>query len=79
MEYLKAVYHMLPRSLRGDSDGRPAEQAVLSTKTAVSLLCASCSINTGSDVSELPYYGRSPPVYPSRNVFFASLGYCRPG
>jgi len=47
---------------------RHAGQAVLSTKTAVtSVLCATCSLNTGPEAaSELPYYGRSPPVYPSR-------------
>ncbi|KAK4133735.1 glycoside hydrolase family 3 protein [Trichocladium antarcticum] len=56
MEYLRSAYD----SLRGG-------QRVLSTKTAVSsLLCAAgCSMQPGSDVSELPYYGRSPPVYPS--------------
>ncbi|KAL2258198.1 hypothetical protein VTK26DRAFT_8583 [Humicola hyalothermophila] len=67
MEFLKAAYNnMLPRSLwdwQGSTD-----QTVISTKhVAVSLLCAGCSTpaGSGSDVPELPYYGRSPPVYPS--------------
>jgi hypothetical protein len=53
------------------SPGSGSEQAVLSTKTAATLLCAACSphMQTGSGGSELPYYGRSPPVYPSRKAF----------
>lgn len=67
MDFLKTTYNnMMPRSLWDWRDS--AEQTVLSTKkAAVSLLCAACSVQTGSDVSELPYYGLSPPVYPSRN------------
>ena len=67
MDFLKNTYNnMMPRSLWDWRDS--AEQTVLSTKkAAVSLLCAACSVQTGSNVSELPYYGRSPPIYPSRN------------
>ena len=72
MEYLKSVYDRLPRSFWGD--GRSAEQTVLSTKTALSLLCAAgCSMQPSSEVPELPYYGRSPPVYPSREFFLFSF------
>ncbi|KAK4237313.1 putative beta-glucosidase M [Achaetomium macrosporum] len=62
MEFLKSAYNMLPhiRGARG-----PAEQAVLSTKTAISSFCAACSLHAGSGVAGLPYYGLSPPVYPS--------------
>ncbi|KAK4150653.1 putative beta-glucosidase M [Chaetomidium leptoderma] len=59
MDLLKTVYH----KFREPWGSR--EQAVLSTKTAVTLFCAACSLQTGSEVSELPYYGLSPPVYPS--------------
>ena len=74
MDFLKNALDMLPRKLRTRASGvsgRSSEQAVLSlgtTKTAVSLLCAACSLQTGSGVSELPYYGLSPPVYPSRKI-----------
>jgi hypothetical protein len=67
MDFLRSAYDMLPRRLRR-SPG-PPEQAVLSIKTAATLLCATCSLQTGSGVSELPYYGLSPPVYPSRKVY----------
>ncbi len=76
MDFLKNAYEMLPRKLRArvaGVSGAPSEQAVLglsTTKTAVSLLCAACSLQTGSGVSELPYYGLSPPVYPPRETFF---------
>jgi beta-glucosidase len=66
MDFLRSAYDMLPRRLR--SSQGPPEQAVLSIKKTASLLCATCSLQTGSGVSELPYYGLSPPVYPSRNV-----------
>ncbi len=75
MDFLKNAFDMLPRKLRTRAagvSGRSSEQAVLglgTTKTAVSLLCAACSLQTGSGVSELPYYGLSPPVYPSRKLF----------
>ena len=74
MDFLKNALDMLPRKLRTRASGvsgRSSEQAVLglgTTKTAVSLLCAACSLQTGSGVSELPYYGLSPPVYPSRKI-----------
>lgn len=78
MDYLKSFYNKLPRSFGASSD--PAEQVVISAKTAVTALCAACSIQVGPDVagiqngaSELPYYGRSPPVYPSRKVLHPSL------
>ncbi|KAK4099436.1 glycoside hydrolase family 3 protein [Parathielavia hyrcaniae] len=57
------AYGMLPDMLR--SSRGPPEQAVLSIKTAATLLCATCATQTGSGASELPYYGLSPPVYPS--------------
>ncbi|KXX78799.1 putative beta-glucosidase M [Madurella mycetomatis] len=70
MDYLKSVYNKLPRGFGGSSG--PAEQQVISAKTAVTALCAACSIQVGPNAaaiqngaSELPYYGRSPPVYPS--------------
>ncbi|AEO64446.1 glycoside hydrolase family 3 protein [Thermothielavioides terrestris NRRL 8126] len=58
-----ALYGMLPRSRR-ESRAEPG-QAVLSTKTAAALLCAACSLPAGLELSEVPYYGLSPPVYPS--------------
>ncbi len=76
MDFLKNAYDMLPRKLRTRVSGGPSEQAVLglsTTKTAVSLLCAACSLQTGSGPSELPYYGLSPPVYPSREIFLLFL------
>lgn len=58
MDLLRSAYDMLPRR---------QEQRVLSTKTvAVTLLCSACSPRTGNEVSELPYYGLSPPVYPCK-------------
>ena len=69
MDLLRTAYGMLPRSLWGS--GERGEQVVLSTKTAVSsLLCAAGSLQTCPDSSELPYYGLSPPVYPSRKFCF---------
>jgi hypothetical protein len=70
MDLLRNALEMLPRR-RLRSPGSGSEQAVLSTKTAATLLCAACSphMQTGSGGSELPYYGRSPPVYPSRKAF----------
>jgi len=65
MDFLRSAYEMLPRKWGSGAE----QQAVLSTKTAVSALCAACSLQTGSGASELPYYGLSPPVYPSRKVF----------
>ncbi|KAK3906068.1 putative beta-glucosidase M [Staphylotrichum tortipilum] len=70
MDLLKSAYGMLPRRLLGSRSFRGpterGEQVVLSTKTAVSsLLCAAGSLQPCSDVSELSYYGLSPPVYPS--------------
>ncbi|KAK4145633.1 putative beta-glucosidase M [Dichotomopilus funicola] len=69
MELLRGAYNLLPRKPWGSSSHRSrSDQAVLSTKTAATLLCAACSphVQTGHDTpSELPYYGLSPPVYPS--------------
>ncbi|KAK4126918.1 glycoside hydrolase family 3 protein [Parathielavia appendiculata] len=63
MDFLKRAYGMLPDMLR--SSRGPPEQTVLSIKTAATLLCATCSLQSSSGASELPYYGLSPPVYPS--------------
>ncbi|KAL2134882.1 hypothetical protein VTI74DRAFT_10608 [Chaetomium olivicolor] len=69
MDLLKTASDwLLPRSFLGS--GPAPEQVVLSTKkTAVSALCAAAAaacLHPASDApSELPYYGRSPPVYPS--------------
>lgn len=67
--YIEGLNSLLqePRSL--------AKQVVFTLKgAAVSLLSATSSLNFGSSlpgqdgVSELPYYGLSPPVYPSREL-----------
>jgi beta-glucosidase len=78
MELLKSAFDLLPRKFRR-SPGPGSEQVILSTKkvTAATLLCAACSLQTGSGVSELPYYGRSPPVYPSRKVHLSQTSIAR--
>ncbi|KAJ4303878.1 hypothetical protein N0V88_001476 [Collariella sp. IMI 366227] len=68
LELLKTAYDwVLPGG--GSALGSGAEQAVLSTKTAaISALCAAtgCILpqQQPADSPDLPYYGRSPPVYP---------------
>jgi len=66
--FIEGLHGLLPdtRSL-----GR---QVVFTLKGAVSLLSAASSLNFGTSlpgqdgVSELPFYGLSPPVYPSREL-----------
>jgi len=74
MEYLSQFYDLLPASNRLLSHpGNLVGQLTFSLKDVITILCATVSIPkarfgyTGSDgPSEVPYYGRSPPVYPSR-------------
>jgi beta-glucosidase len=69
MEFLKGAYNnMHPHNFQGGRDR--AEQAVLSTKTVVSVFCAACSLQAGPGAPDLPNYGLSPPVYPSREISF---------
>ncbi|KAK0709255.1 glycosyl hydrolase family 3 N terminal domain-containing protein [Lasiosphaeria miniovina] len=77
MEYLRDVYNLLPPCRAPDT--APwflAEPLAFSAKAAVSFLCAAAAAAASFNVqpatqyqdghpSEVPYYGRSPAVYPS--------------